>query len=749
MSMRDASDSSYSPVPLAQHQRSQPKLRIDTATLLPPPFTSSRRSANSAAPLSLSDSPVELPQLDLPYPPTFSFADGQESSPSRPRSGLPSRQRRPSLSGVPLPRLQNSYVDFAGASHNLAAGLSLPPPVVADAMAPLQLDFERARELESEEPLSLPRPWLFSGRDTSSTSRGSAAAAADLASEELARTRSRSPDRVYNRLSVSHASSRKHAEHLEQKLAQIAASKLSTSPPSAQEMPNTRFVEGLVGAACIAVDVVWKSGEEQQTGYVMINGLPTPRASPTSGVSPHDSLSTSSSSSDRSVLPLRHFIKEVLRRSRSTCSTLQTALYYIHKSRDAIRHRVKDADEARAELLRLRSSSGEISWHAHSSSSSSGIPGAEHIQLAPRTAAALLAKTRDPVLCGRRMFLAALICASKFLQDRTYSNRAWSKISSLPVKEINANEKAFLELMDYNLYVDADLFKNWTRRLQDLAEKHDRKAAAPAPALLVSDFTLPKPSLNAVLRDSLGRSQSDYPPAPELTDTARAGSQHSGNSSRYGVPHAPLTPAASPRHYLSKSPVNSRPGISPPSWRSLGGTGGAADSMQRSHSEGLLEHVAAGRLPSLGAIDLSSRSDGRIRLPLPALSTKGVQYGSASPSPLSGGASAGAAKRYALPASLDEEEEASPIAAAGGLPRPSLSRRYGTSAPNLPEELHRPMLGKTRYDSASGALEGSTAHARRAQLARGGHCSSSLSRLLNATSAAEAGDWRDGSNMVI
>ncbi|KAK9897673.1 hypothetical protein P389DRAFT_131384, partial [Cystobasidium minutum MCA 4210] len=111
------------------------------------------------------------------------------------------------------------------------------------------------------------------------------------------------------------------------------------------------------------------------------------------------------------VLPLRHFIKEVLRRSRSTCSTLQTALYYIHK------------------------------------------------------VALLLAKVRDPVLCGRRMFLAALICASKFLQDRTYSNRAWAKISSLPVQEINANEKALLEVLDYNLFVNADLFRNWTKRL--------------------------------------------------------------------------------------------------------------------------------------------------------------------------------------------------------------------------------------------------------------------------------------------
>ncbi|KAH8916975.1 hypothetical protein BT69DRAFT_1188185, partial [Atractiella rhizophila] len=55
--------------------------------------------------------------------------------------------------------------------------------------------------------------------------------------------------------------------------------------------------------------------------------------------------------------------------------------------------------------------------------------------------------------CGRRMFLAALITASKFLQDRNYSNLAWSKISSLDVREININERAFLALLDYRLHI--------------------------------------------------------------------------------------------------------------------------------------------------------------------------------------------------------------------------------------------------------------------------------------------------------
>ena len=60
------------------------------------------------------------------------------------------------------------------------------------------------------------------------------------------------------------------------------------------------------------------------------------------------------------------------------------------------------------------------------------------------------------------MFLAAVIVASKYLQDRNYSNRAWAKISGLPVKEINANEFFFLKVANYKLYVGDALYKRWS-----------------------------------------------------------------------------------------------------------------------------------------------------------------------------------------------------------------------------------------------------------------------------------------------
>ncbi|KAL4722367.1 PHO85 cyclin-5 [Fusarium chlamydosporum] len=64
--------------------------------------------------------------------------------------------------------------------------------------------------------------------------------------------------------------------------------------------------------------------------------------------------------------------------------------------------------------------------------------------------------------CGRRMFLAALILASKYLQDRNYSARAWSKISGLRTEEINQNEIAFLLAVNWKMHIADEVFQRWT-----------------------------------------------------------------------------------------------------------------------------------------------------------------------------------------------------------------------------------------------------------------------------------------------
>ncbi|WFC94370.1 hypothetical protein MBRA1_001000 [Malassezia brasiliensis] len=75
------------------------------------------------------------------------------------------------------------------------------------------------------------------------------------------------------------------------------------------------------------------------------------------------------------------------------------------------------------------------------------------------------AQPMSPLLCGRRMFLAAIVVASKFLQDQTYSNRTWSKISGLAPREIEQLERIFLQTIQYDLVVDAAQWSRWTQEL--------------------------------------------------------------------------------------------------------------------------------------------------------------------------------------------------------------------------------------------------------------------------------------------
>ena len=129
--------------------------------------------------------------------------------------------------------------------------------------------------------------------------------------------------------------------------------------------------------------------------------------------------------SNKAVLPLRTFIQETLKRSRTSYSTLQVTMYYL------------------------------VLIKAH-------VPRHDFTMEQPRDDPSIRA-----LQCGRRVFLAALILASKYLQDRNYSARAWSKISGLHTQEINQNETAFLHAVNWNLHITNSVWKRWTKILLD------------------------------------------------------------------------------------------------------------------------------------------------------------------------------------------------------------------------------------------------------------------------------------------
>jgi hypothetical protein len=158
-----------------------------------------------------------------------------------------------------------------------------------------------------------------------------------------------------------------------------------------QSERKVNFVDCLVDSATQMVEVIWQLAE------------PKSRCETGSG---------------RGVLPLRTFIQETLRRSRTSYSTLQVALYYL------------------------------ILIKAH-------LPKQDFTTAQPEDA------SYRALQCGRRMFLAALILASKYLQDRNYSARAWSKISGLKVCEINTNEMAFLKAVNWKLHITDPIWEKW------------------------------------------------------------------------------------------------------------------------------------------------------------------------------------------------------------------------------------------------------------------------------------------------
>ncbi|PVU96449.1 hypothetical protein BB561_001170 [Smittium simulii] len=98
----------------------------------------------------------------------------------------------------------------------------------------------------------------------------------------------------------------------------------------------------------------------------------------------------------------------------------------------------------------------------------------------------------DIIKCGRRMFVAALICASKFSLDCAISNKVWNRITNLPNRQISCMEISFLKLIKYNLYVDKLVFQQWSIFLQRCTPAYARIIV---PDTLISSL----PNLKAII----------------------------------------------------------------------------------------------------------------------------------------------------------------------------------------------------------------------------------------------------------
>jgi hypothetical protein len=133
-----------------------------------------------------------------------------------------------------------------------------------------------------------------------------------------------------------------------------------------------------------------------------------------------DSIFQTKNDAKIKMVPTRAFIQTILKKSQSIFNVVQTSLFYLFR----VKYAVKQISNKESKT-----------------------------------------KMENMMCCGRRMFLASLMTASKYLQDKNYRNTAWSKITNLGLDEINQLEMAFLKLIDYKLYISKATFDTWYTKL--------------------------------------------------------------------------------------------------------------------------------------------------------------------------------------------------------------------------------------------------------------------------------------------
>ncbi|KAF8482730.1 hypothetical protein DFH94DRAFT_378328 [Russula ochroleuca] len=269
--------------------------------------------------------------------------------------------------------------------------------------------------------------------------------------------------------------------------------------------------------------------------------------------------------------PLKTFVHDVLRRSRTSCSVLQTALCYI----EALRSRVPELvqQEQTGEGIRGEVDQGvrvlppddprllespkevdidEVIDPVHFASSESqfsddALPTVRMLDelTMPDTTALYQVERKSrtssedlpslpplpsPLLCPRRTFLASLILASKFMQDKCYSNRAWAKLAGLPAREIGRCERALGEALGWRLWVGKMPAYCMLPRSQSAGEicraHYSSDAPSPAANVVRRSRTLPAhaPSFSAMATQPVNpatsictRMQGPWIPMPEAT----------------------------------------------------------------------------------------------------------------------------------------------------------------------------------------------------------------------------------------
>ncbi|EIN11846.1 hypothetical protein PUNSTDRAFT_111874 [Punctularia strigosozonata HHB-11173 SS5] len=339
-------------------------------------------------------------------------------------------------------------------------------------------------------------------------------------------------------------------------------------------------------------------------------------------------------SSTAPLVPLRQFVLEVLRRSKTSATVLQTALCYIAAVRPKIPELVArekaglgDADAMPMEeriTVEIPTDNEQINADDVNKAQKTAISddgktecyvpqlqmctprsegcdtvriadderpagparaasfGAEPFTLAKpsnvdafSTSPTFASQTTLPplpplpstLLCPRRTFLAALILASKFALDRTYSNKAWARLAGLPPREIGRCERALGSALEWRLWVGklpggvnaSVLGKRAVGRCRsesDLFARAGRDNAVPSVTEAIDSGALAPPNPNVCSLPNIGRSLGRAATLPSLSlpsvpegCVARLDQSSYSSTSMYAQAFWPAATSAAPPLY--------------------------------------------------------------------------------------------------------------------------------------------------------------------------------------------------------
>jgi hypothetical protein len=95
-------------------------------------------------------------------------------------------------------------------------------------------------------------------------------------------------------------------------------------------------------------------------------------------------------------------------------------------------------------------------------------------------------KTKKPKVMGQigseyRLMTVALMLGNKFLDDNTYTNKTWSEVTNIPLKELHGLEVEFLSHLKYDLFTSKERWEDWHGTLSTFASFVYKFVRSPTP----------------------------------------------------------------------------------------------------------------------------------------------------------------------------------------------------------------------------------------------------------------------------